>query len=160
MIGNSELQSGKRSLPIVAVSVILYALATLLSLELIQIYQIPSDRPGGAPPWYFIRQDAIHGMCFLLYFLVCLAIGAWASWRKMAGGMTLIWFNFIPAFQPVWMLCLILLKTDDIFDPETARTSWMTFDSYTGDPLRWGWLLVLLAVGIIVTISMRRKLRR
>ena len=160
MIEKKEIQEDKRALPVVAVSVVLYALATWLSLELSRRYQIPSDYPSGDPPWYFIRRDAIQGLCFLFYFLVCLAIGVWASWRKVANGMTMIWFSFIWASHPIWMLCLILLKSDDIFDPGKARTSWPTFDSYLGDPLRWGWLLVLLAVGIVVAISRLRERQR
>lgn len=153
-------QDGKKSLPLLAISVVLYALAAWLSLELSQRYAIPSDHPGGDPPWYFIRRDAIQGICFLLYFLVCLAIGAWASWKKMGNGVTMIWFSLTWASSSIWTLGLILLRSDNIFDLQKARTSWPTFYSYHGDPLRWGWLLILLAVGIVIAISRHRERQR
>lgn len=155
MIEKSGDTTGMRS--ILFVGVVLYALATWLSVELAATYRFPSDAPGDEPPWYFIRQDAIDGVCYLLYFLSCLAVGVWASRKKIAGGMDLVLFSLIWSASHIWTLFLILLRSDDIFDPARARTSWPTFASYHGDPLQWGWILILLALVVIRLLKRREE---
>ncbi|MEA2561381.1 MAG: hypothetical protein QOH06_2885 [Acidobacteriota bacterium] len=132
------------------VGVVLYALFLWLSADLAERFQIPSDSPGDGPPWYFIRRDAIHGLCLLGYLLSCTAIGAVAMWKKIRGGAMLIWFGLIWSIGNVWETMVIFLKSDHIFDPANARTSWTTFESYMDDPLRWGWLVIALALTLWV----------
>ena len=132
-----------RSSGLVALAVVFYALCLMLSVH----YSKPltfSDPPGGDPPWYFIRQDAIHGICLIPYLVLCLAIGTLAIRKKWPGGAAMIVFGLVWSVGPIWHLGLIYLKSDDIFDPVAARTSWPNFDSYINDPLQWGWLLLFL----------------
>jgi hypothetical protein len=133
------------------VGVVLYALFLWLSRELAQRYVIPSDMSVDGPPWYFIRTEAIHGLCLLGYLLSCMAIGAIAMWKKVRGGAMLIWFGLIWSIANVWETMIIFLKSDHVFDRANARTSWTTFESYSSDPLRWGWLVIGLAFLLWVT---------
>ncbi|HVG06616.1 MAG TPA: hypothetical protein VNM67_02855 [Thermoanaerobaculia bacterium] len=133
-----------RSSGLVALAVVFYCLCGMLSLYFTKSLAF-SDPPGGDVPWYFIRQDAIHGMCLSLYLAACLTIGTLAIKNKWpGGGAGMIVFGIIWGIAPVWQLGLIYLKSDHIFHPTAARTSWLTFESYAGDPLRWGWLLLFL----------------
>ncbi|MEA2558776.1 MAG: hypothetical protein QOH06_280 [Acidobacteriota bacterium] len=132
-----------RSSGLVALAVVFYALCGMLSVSFTRQLSF-SDSPGLEPPWYFIRQDAINGLCMLLYLVLCLAIGTLAIRKRWPGGAGMVLFGIIWSSASVWQLALIYLKSDDIFDPVAARTSWPTFDSYIEDPLRWGWLLLFL----------------
>jgi hypothetical protein len=134
-----------RASGLVGLAVVFYALCLLLRLRLSEPLTF-SDPPGGDAPWYFIRGDAIHGLCMLLYLALCLAIGTLAIRMKWPGGAAMIVFGLVWSVGPIWQLGLIYLKSDDVFDPVAARTSWLTFDSYSGDPWRWGWLLLFLLV--------------
>jgi len=140
---DSWLARGWRSSGLVMLAVAFYALCGMLSLSYSKQLTF-SDPPGGDAPWYFIRGDAIKGLCMLLYLVLCLAIGALAIRMKWPGGAAMIVFGLVWAIGPVWQLGLIYLKSDDIFDPVAARTSWLTADSYFGDPWQWGWLLLFL----------------
>jgi hypothetical protein len=131
--------------------VVLYALFLWLSTNLAQRVTIPSDLSADGPPWYFIRRDAVHGLCLLGYLLTCTAIGAVAMRKKIRGGAMLIWFGLIWSIANVWEVLIIFLKSDHVFDRAHARTSWTTFDSYLNDPLRWGWLVIALAAVLWVT---------
>ena len=102
-----------------------------------------ADMTGVDPPWYFIRQDAINGMCMLLYFVACVTVGTLAIRKNWPGGAAMVLLGVIWSAAPIWQLGLSYLKSEDIFAP-TARTSWSTFDSYINDPMRWGWLLLFL----------------
>ena len=134
-------------------ALVFYVLCGLLSLRYTKPLNF-SDPPGGDAPWYFIRQDAIHGLCMLLYLALCLAVGTLAIRKRWHGGAAMIFFGVVWSMAPIWQLGIIYLKSDDVFDPVTARTSWATFDSYIGDPWRWGWLLlVLLALPFIGQIK-------
>lgn len=128
------------------VGVALYAVFAWLSVTLAQRFQFPADSPGDEPPWYFIRSDAIHGLCMLAYFLSCAVIGLVAMRKKIESGATLIWFSLIWASGPMWQMMLIFLRSDHVFDPVNARTAWPTHESYISDPHQWGWLLILAAV--------------
>lgn len=143
--------------PLLLLTVVLYAICGWLGTYLGQLYQIPTDRPGGDPPWYFIRQDAIEGLCFLVYLVLCVAIGAWANRKQIPGGASLILFGFIWSISPVWIMGLIFLKSDNIFDPEKARTAWPTFNSYQGDPLRWGGFAILFVLVSLYLLLKRRS---
>jgi hypothetical protein len=146
------LTRGWRSSGLVALAVVFYALCGVLSLNFTKQLTF-SDLPGGDAPWYFIRQDAIHGLFLTLYLVFCLTIGGIAIRKGWPGGAGMVLFGIIWAAAPVWQLGLIYLKSDDIFDPVAARTSWPTFESYIGDPWRWGWLLLfLLAVPYVKQI--------
>ena len=137
------------------VGVALYALFSWLGLSLSQRFQLPSDSPGGEPPWYFIRNDAIQGLSMLAYFLSCAAIGLLAMRKKMQGGAMLIWFSLIWSCAPMWQMMMIFLRSDHVFDPVNARTAWPTFDSYASDPHRWGWLLILVTLVLFVLRARR-----
>jgi hypothetical protein len=132
-----------------ALAVVLYALASWLSLHFAETLKFPEDSPGGAPPWYFIRQDAIQGLCFIPYLAACVGIGLAAIKNRMPGGGTLVWFGVIWSAAPVWRLGVIYLRSDHIFDPARARTAWATFESYIGDPLQWGWIIFLVIGGLL-----------
>jgi len=136
------LTRGWRSSGLVALAVAFYALCGMLSISFTRRLSF-SDLPGGDAPWYFIRQDAIHGIFLLPYLVLCLIIGTVAIRKGWPGGAAMIVFGIIWSSGPVWQLGLIYLKSDDIFAP-TAQTSWPTFESYIGDPWRWGWLLLFL----------------
>jgi hypothetical protein len=135
--------------------VALYALFGWLGVDLSERFRFLSDSPGDAPPWYFIRKDAIQGLCLLAYFLTCLSIGVVAMRKKVEGGAMLIWFSLIWALAPIWQMMIIFLKSDHVFDPANARTSWPTHDSYLSDPHRWGWLLIGAAFVLYVTWARR-----
>jgi hypothetical protein len=142
---------------LLGIGVVLYAFFGWLGLYLMERFQLP-DPPGGEPPWYFIRRDAIEGLCFIPYLVACVLIGLIAIRQKIAGGATLIWFGVIWSAAPIWDLIVIYLRSEHIFDPLRAQTSWPTFESYMADSLRWGWLLVLLAIAIVHAIyGMVRK---
>jgi hypothetical protein len=141
-----------------ASGVILYVLFSWLGVHLMETLRLP-DPPGSEQPWYFIRRDAIIGLCFVPYLVLCVVIGLIAIKKKIAGGVTLIWFSIVWSAAPVWTLFVIYLRSDHIFDPLKARTSWPTFDSYYGDPLRWVWLIPLL-VGTIIHAVSRSSSRR
>lgn len=126
-----------------ALALVFYALCGVLSLYFTKQLMF-SDLPGGDVPWYFIRQDAIEGMCLLLYLVLCLTLGTLAIRKRWPGGAAMVFLGIVWSVGPIWQLGLIYLKSDDIFDPVAARTSWLTFDSYVNDPMRWGWLLLLL----------------
>lgn len=134
-----------RSSGLVALAVVFYALCGMMSLHFTKQLTF-SDPPGGDAPWYFIRRDAIHGLCLIPYLVLCLVIGTLAIRKRWPGGVAVIVFGLIWSSAPIWQLGLIYLKSDDIFNPVAARTSWLTFDSYLDDPLRWGWLLLFLLV--------------
>jgi|GEM_PF-5778083 len=148
---------GSRSNPwLMALAVVLYALTSWLSLHFGETLKFPEDSPGGSPPWYFIRRDTIHGLCFVPYLAVCVGIGLAAMKNKIAGGATLIWFGVIWSAAPVWRMGVIYLRSDHIFDPVRARTAWQTFDSYIADPVQWGWIFVLVAGGLIQAVARLR----
>ena len=142
---------------LLALGVLLYALFGWLGLRFAEVLRFPSDWPGGEPPWYFIRRDAIVGLCFLPYLLSCLIVGLIAARNKIAGGAMLVWFGVIWSAAPVWGLLVIYLRSDHIFDLARAQTAWSTFDSYLGDPLRWGWLILLSAGAILQGLSKLRS---
>lgn len=134
---------GWRSSGLVALAVLFYALCLVLDARLSGPLQF-SDLPAGDAPWYFIRQDVIYGLCMLLYLALCLAVGTLGMKKRWPGGAAMIVFGLVWSVGPIWHLGLIYLKSDDIFDPVAARTSWPNFDSYINDPLQWGWLLLFL----------------
>jgi hypothetical protein len=140
---------------ILFLGVMLYTLFTWLSVDLSQRFQFPSDSHGDEPPWYFIRRDAIYGLCLLGYFLSCVAIGAVAMRKKIEGGAMLIWFGLICSFVPIWRMMIIFLRSDHVFDPANARTSWTTFDSYIDDPHLLGW--VVIAIGLFLAVKWARR---
>ena len=137
------LARGWRSSGLVGLAVVFYALCLALGAYFSKPLTF-SDPPGGDAPWYFIRQDAIHGIFLIPYLLFCLIIGAVAIRKGWPGGAAMVVFGFIWSSAPIWQLGLIYLKSDDIFDPVAARTSWLTAESYFDDPLQWGWLLLFL----------------
>jgi hypothetical protein len=134
-----------RSYGLLALALVFYVLCGMLSLSYTKQLTF-SDPPGGDAPWYFIRGDVINGLCMLLYLVLCLASGALAIRKRWPGGAAMIFFGVIWSAAPIWQLGLIYLRSEDIFDPVAARTSWLTSDSYFDDPLRWGWLLLFLLV--------------
>lgn len=137
------LLRGWRTYGLLALALVFYVLCGKLSLSYRKQLTF-SDLPAGDAPWYFIRGDVIDGLCMLLYLVLCLAIGALAISKRWHGGATMIFFGVIWSAAQVWQLGLIYLKSDHIFDPVAARTSWLTADSYFDDPMQWGWLLLFL----------------
>lgn len=125
-------------------AVLLYGLCLTLGTRISSRLTF-SDPPGGDAPWYFIRQDAIHGLCLIPHLVLCVALGTLAIKKRWPGGAAMVFLGIVWSSGPIWQLGLIYLKSDDIFAP-TARTSWLTFDSYLNDPMRWGWLLLFLLV--------------
>jgi len=64
-----------------------------------------------------------------------------------------MWLGGIWALAPVWQMTLIFLKSDHVFDPVNARTSWPTHESYLSDPYQWGWLLIAAALVLTVRLA-------
>lgn len=138
----------------VAIFLASYMVASWISLE---FYNPPLNEPFDNPPWYFIRRDAVRGLCFLPLFLACVAtilLAVRKNFTQTARNLTGVGFF---AFQPVWQLLLISLRTEDLFDRANASTSWTTFDSYLYDPWGWGWLVLALALFLVLKI---REFRR
>jgi hypothetical protein len=157
---NSETGGSQGTSRLWIFGVVLYALFGGLGVYFMNVFKFPSDSPGGEPPWFFIRRDAITGLFFIPYLVSCIVIGLTAIKRKTAGGAMLIGFAATWSSAPLWNLAVIYLKSDDIFDPMKARTAWPTFESYSGDFLRWGWILLLLAGVMIYKIKSRRAAAR
>ena len=67
---NPENQERDASLSKLAAAIFIgsYLVSSWLSLEL---YNPPISEPFDNPPWYFIRQDAVHGLSFLPLFIGC-----------------------------------------------------------------------------------------
>lgn len=156
MLENRDARGAKSNPWLMTLAVVLYALASWLSLRFSETLKFPADYPGGDPPWYFIRRDAIQGLCFVPYLALCIGIGLAAIKNRIAGGATLIWFGTIWSAAPVWRLGVIYLRSDHIFDPVKARTAWPTFNSYFGDSLQWGWIPLLVAGAIVQAVSRHR----
>lgn len=139
------------------IALILYIVFGGLGVYLGERFHFPSDSVGGDPPWYFIRRDAIEGLCYIPILVICVTLGAIAIQKKIEGGWTLIGMGVLLSASHLWQLGLIYLRSDHIFDPVEARTSWPDFESYLGDPLHWGWVYILLPAAIV--IAARRFLK-
>jgi hypothetical protein len=129
---------------LLVLSVVLYGFFKWLGVYLGDVFPFPPDSPGSRLPWYFIRRDAFDGLALLPYLALSLVVGVIAIRKKVPGGGMFLWFGLIWSAAPLWQLALIYWKSDHIFDPVSARTSWPDAPSYLGDPLRWGWFVLFL----------------
>ena len=136
--------------------VVIYILCTNLSIYFSQMLEIPSGSPGITPPWYFIRRDFIEGICMMFGAILCLTIGSltWKSYKIYAG--IGIWFTLLWYGPNIWKTFVISIRTDHLFDPTLARTSWADFKAYLNDPfIRVGQNVILVAVLLLGFLARR-----
>ena len=134
----------------------IYFLSGKAGLYFYDLYKIANDSPGDSPPWYFIRQSYVSGICQTVGMLISTLIlcpfllldrPSWArfQWASMALWMTWLWQG-----GHVWELLVIWFKTSHIMTPEQAKTSWTTFDDFLFDPwISCGRIAVLVVVGTL-----------
>lgn len=138
-----------------AIFLVSYAVSSWMS---IQLYDPPLSEPFDNPPWYFIRQDAVMGLCFLPLFIAGTSAVFVAMRKGLPQTAKTLWGVGAFALQPVWQLLLIYLRTEELFDRAKASTSWPTFDSYLYDPWKWGWLVIVLTPLLIERLlEVRRR---
>jgi hypothetical protein len=109
-----------------------------------------------SPPWYFIGQDLILGLLFLVALAASLLIAVAVRRRYPAGShlaafMALLWMGY-PAARGL----VVLARTDSIWDPARASSQWQTFDQYFADPARW----IAMAVAFGLALLFHAKSRR
>ncbi|HNG95532.1 MAG TPA: hypothetical protein PLB32_22200 [Acidobacteriota bacterium] len=144
-------------LPIFLVTLLL---STTLGLQLSQALFI-EGQPNN-PPWYFIRQDFIRGLCdaVALLFSVTLGLVTWERYRICAS--MLIWLSVLYFGGKVWQVLVIFHRCDFVLDRRLAQTQWTSFESYLYDPLIWyGQLgIAVSAVGLAWTFAWYERKRQ
>lgn len=115
--------------------------------------------PGDDPPWYFLRRDFIYGACAAVGLLATLLLAA-VTWRRNPDfSCMIVACNLAFLIPPVVKLCVILLRTEHLFDAARATSEWPTFDSYLHDWSRRGAVIAgwLLATPIVIWLGRRAK---
>ena len=105
-----------------------------------------------SPPWYFIGQDFVTGICYaggLAIFLVVVAF----TWKNHAKAhtflvpMAIIWMGY-----PIAYGIIAVMRTDNLLDSSLATSDFESFAEYIGDPLRATALKLSTAIGFVALI--------
>ena len=119
---------------------------------------VPSQGPGSAPPFYFLRIGYIDGICRGVTLLVVMMISG-VFWKRYPhyAGMGL-WMGVLWLGGGIIKSIVIAFNTTNIFSP-MAETSWATFDDYFRDPLIQAspWVGILLGLAIAYMIRTRKS---
>jgi len=125
----------------------------------VQFFHFPHTIPGDDPPWYFMRQDFVHGVCALGVFLTTLAIAAvgWKRFRfyaELTICMSITWQG-----GEIIRATIIYFSCPNFLYP-TAVSRWPTFDSYLDDPaISLGRQLVQCAGSVLAFYLVFRRWR-
>jgi hypothetical protein len=122
-LSNSKANPGHslRGWWVLVVMLAILILSGQVSVYLFKQFFSADVSPGSDPPWYFIRQDFIEGICMAVGGSICLLFGAWA-WHRykpygwMCTWMSLLWFGY-----RAWPAVVILLKTRHLMEVSAAR---------------------------------------
>ena len=125
------------------------------------IVYVPSQRIGDDPPFYFIRQDFVQGICLGISGFLGLAVGAFC-WKRypIYSGM-IVWMSILWTGGALAKSIIILIKTNDILSPTTSESSWQTFEEYLNDPVilvsQGAVMILALAVAFLSRPSKRKR---
>ena len=114
---------------------------------------VPSQGPGSAPPFNFIRIAYIDGICRGVSLLIVAIISS-VFWRRYPqyAGMGL-WMGVLWLGGGIIKSIVIAFNTTNILSP-MAETTWATFDDYIRDPMirasSWIGILSGLAIAFII----------
>ncbi len=109
------------------------------------------ESPGGGPgddrPFYFLRQDAMSGLCAGIAMCLALVLVA-ATWKRYRRASSM-------AFFMAWIWCMpgvvqgliIWWRCPHLMDPQRAVSAWPTFDAWMHDPFPIAAFIITLALG-------------
>ena len=128
--------------------IIAMVLSSTIGSQLSQALTI-EDQPN-IPPWYFIRQDFIQGMCDAVALLFCVTLGLVTLERHRVMASMTIWMSILWLGGKVWQMIVIFFRSDYVLHRRLARTQWTTFESYLYDPLIWKGRLGVCMVAVVI----------
>jgi hypothetical protein len=150
-------KDGLRGAWLMAIQLLFYDLVFRVSFRLSGSVK---DYPGGDPPWYFIRRDAIEGACSLVALAICLVL-ALLAWKKYPTyAPMLAWFSLLSFGGRVWKFLVISTFTHHLHQADRTTTRWPTFTSYLHDPLftagEMGIFVLVFGIVILGSVNLRK----
>jgi hypothetical protein len=106
------------------------------------------EGPGNNPPFYFLRQDAMDGLCAGIAMGLALVLVA-VTWKRYRRASSM-------AFFMAWIWCMpglvrgliIWWRCPHLMDPQRAVSAWPTFDAWMYDPLPTVAMFLTLVLGV------------
>ncbi len=147
------------------ISVLIYAfIGTNLSFEqyVSKAMGVPDTAlPGDSPPFYFIREHFVRGVCAGVAVLLSFVLVA-VTWKRFPhySGITL-WMSWLWLMPHVCEALMIYGRCPHLLDANKAASAWNTDDEFLNDPLRraveWGNLLFAVAMALVLSRWWRRE---
>lgn len=119
--------------------------------------------PGDEPPWYFITNHFVRGVCSLaalVVSLICAAV-AWKKWPDSAGMM--VWMPVLWHGGNIAESFIILRYCPGLLEGQRNTDRWPTFMSYLEDPLidtTRSFILIGTLIGVFAVPLLIRLLRK
>jgi hypothetical protein len=106
------------------------------------------EGPGNNPPFYFLRLDAMDGLCAGIAMCLALVLVC-ATWKRYRRSSSM-------AFFMAWIWCMpgvvrgliIWWRCPHLMDPQRAVSAWPTFDAWMNDPLPSVAMGITLLLGV------------
>jgi len=117
--------------------------------------------PGDDPPFSFLRQHFVQGVCAGAAVLLNLVLVA-LTWKRyqLFSGMAL-WMTWLWLMPPIVDALIIYWRCPHLLDARNAVSGWNTFHEWLNDPLRraafWGTALFALPLAGFVSWRWARK---
>ncbi len=112
--------------------------------------------PGGDPPFYFLRRDAMDGVRAGIAMGLALVLVA-ATWKRYRRSSAM-------AFFMAWIWCMpgvvrgliVWWRCPHLMDPTLAVSAWPTFDQWMGDPVPNAAMFITGALGLVWAFLCRK----
>ncbi len=126
------------------------ALFTIVYLpELVAFVDIGVFDRNDGPPWYFIYGDLFKSLAYSIGFLISLIVVYICYRNENIFYLTILLFSFIWFGVAIGDGIIILLNSNNIFNPDIATTNWKTFDDYINNP----WKSYLYIIYLVIAVS-------